>query len=62
MDTLATRGTTGAGAADTTHIGVGVGALAGVDTHIIQDLSLHTTIITTTHLTTAVETTTTDQA
>ena len=63
MATLATHGTTGAGAADTTHIGVGAGALAGVDTHIIQDLFLHTIITTTIHLTMAVDMgTTIDQA
>jgi hypothetical protein len=59
MDIRATLGMIGIGAVDTTHIGVGPGALAGVATLIIRDLSHHTTIITTIHLTMAVVTVTT---
>jgi hypothetical protein len=57
MDIRATRGMIGVGGMDTTHSGVG--ALVGVATLIIRDLSRHTTIITTIHLTMAVVTVTT---
>lgn len=52
---LATHGTTGAGVAVTTHIGVGVGALAGAVILTTLDLSHHITITTTIHHTMAAD-------
>ena len=53
MAIRATRGTTGATARYMTHIGVGVGALAGVVIRTIQDMCLRTITTTTIRLTMA---------